>query len=133
MKHCGKCKKEKELSEFHRYRNGYQSYCKLCNLEYNKKATVGRKRRIQFYARHGLTRQEYDRLVIQQSGLCAVCAEQLKDPKVDHDHFCCKGQYSCGECVRGLLCAGCNWLVGAIESKNYDAAIKYLGYTRFES
>jgi len=32
MKCCGRCKKEKPVSEFYRHgRNGYQSYCKECS------------------------------------------------------------------------------------------------------
>ena len=37
MKICFKCKKEKELSEFYKNKkDGYSSYCILCNAEYNK-------------------------------------------------------------------------------------------------
>jgi hypothetical protein len=31
---------------------------------------------------------------------------------VDHDHICCPGNYSCGECLRGLLCNDCNMGIG---------------------
>ena len=29
-KKCSKCKNEKTLKQFHKYRNIYQSWCKLC-------------------------------------------------------------------------------------------------------
>ena len=31
---------------------------------------------------------------------------------VDHDHACCLGAKSCGRCVRGFLCGGCNAGIG---------------------
>lgn len=31
---------------------------------------------------------------------------------VDHDHACCPGGKSCGRCVRGFLCGGCNTGIG---------------------
>lgn len=36
---------------------------------------------------------------------------------VDHDHSCCPGQFSCGRCIRGFLCFGCNVAVGMVKNR----------------
>lgn len=52
-----------------------------------------------------------------QNGLCYLCVEPLRTdrigPKggwihVDHDRSCCRGEKSCGSCIRGLACFACN-------------------------
>lgn len=62
--------------------------------------------------RHGITREQRDALYLAQGGLCAGCSEPFLDDdlEVDHDHECCPGERSCGRCIRGLLCHGCNCL-----------------------
>jgi len=32
---------------------------------------------------------------------------------VDHDHSCCSGRRTCGQCVRDILCPDCNHVLGA--------------------
>lgn len=71
--------------------------------------------------KYGLTRAQYDAMVLAQKGLCATCGGTDSRPLcVDHDHTTGK--------VRGLLCNVCNLLAGRIE-KNWprtDAIIAYL-------
>lgn len=80
----------------------------------------------------GITHADYEAMLAQQGGSCAVCGGDNggKHLHVDHDHTCCSGsRRSCGNCIRGLLCSGCNMGLGLLNDslENLRAAIKYLG------
>lgn len=48
---------------------------------------------------------------------CHICGEYTeRNLHVDHDHNCCNGQITCGQCVRGVLCNRCNQTVGKYEA-----------------
>lgn len=73
-------------------------------------------------ARFRLTPSAYRLMLMSQSGVCAICgngAWRGWSPvplSIDHDHVCCQSRYrTCGRCVRGLLCAGCNGFLGLLE------------------
>jgi Recombination endonuclease VII len=58
---------------------------------------------------------------------CKICAYKPQEShsrkkylEVDHDHSCCPGPYSCGRCVRGLLCHHHNQLIREIENGTVD-------------
>lgn len=61
---------------------------------------------------HHLTNAGYAALLESQGGCCANCRitveEYGRSLDVDHDHACCPGTYSCGKCIRALLCRSCN-------------------------
>jgi hypothetical protein len=70
-------------------------------------------------ARFGITLEEYNLLLQEQEGVCAICKRtEARRLAVDHCHA--TGQ------IRGLLCSGCNRLLGRIEDPKGQAAIRYL-------
>lgn len=80
-------------------------------------------------SRYGLTPERFAQLLEAQGYACGMCHEAFEEGKlicVDHDHAHCPGEKtSCGECVRGLLCLGCNTALGHIERKS-ELAYAYL-------
>lgn len=71
-----------------------------------------------------MTVEQYEALVEAQGGACAICSHpetkrsnygNVQRLAVDHDHSCCPTTPTCGECVRGLLCARCNIILGHME------------------
>jgi hypothetical protein len=65
---------------------------------------------------YGLSPEGFAQMFAAQEGLCYLCGEVLSAAtnkiQVDHDHSCCRGQRSCGTCVRGLTCKHCNLGIG---------------------
>lgn len=65
--------------------------------------------------KYGLTIENFDTMLKNQMGLCAICLEKPRSKRgfhVDHDHSCCPEQaQSCGNCVRGLVCHHCNLIM----------------------
>jgi len=128
---CTICEVEKDLDEFYRHRyakDRRQSKCKDCSRSYSKKYAEDNPERMSRnnalwrrnhpdYARawslkrrYHLTLEQFDALLEKQGG-CAICGRDTPDAhgwQVDHDHSCCPSGYSCGKCVRGILCAPCN-------------------------
>jgi hypothetical protein len=155
VKKCSKCGEVKSLSAFGRdksKKDGLNSWCKECcnvrNRAWNKanpgalasaqkryyekngrpKATTEQN----FWKRvkaHGLTRERYEEMILNQNDTCPICNKQLgQSPSIDHDHSCCPGKFSCGNCVRGLLHRGCNAMLGIVEEDVHtlERAIRYL-------
>jgi hypothetical protein len=70
-------------------------------------------------------------MIHNQGGQCATCPAPLAAGYcVDHNHECCPGnKQTCGNCIRGLLCAECNKLVGKLEldRERLSRLLTYIG------
>ena len=89
--------------------------------EYKVKQPV-RSRKSLLKKRYGITPEDYDRMLAEQGGKCALCNTTSSHPwkyfSVDHNHT--------NGYVRALLCHACNTLVGYAEHSQLDAAIAYI-------
>jgi len=82
-----------------------------------------------------MSRAQLDSMLAAQDGRCWVCRRPFApslQPQIDHDQRCCNTKaghfgkihprasegigYSCGRCVRCLLCKDCNLGLGRLES-----------------
>jgi Recombination endonuclease VII len=137
---CGRCRLEKAPDEFNLARNtarGRQYWCRECarkaarerlwewrqSLDPTLRARYDRSSNLMRL--YGLTLDQYDALVAQQDGVCAICGEpptkgRGKRLTVDHDH-------QTGE-IRGLLCGLCNVGLGYLreDPKLLERAKAYL-------
>jgi hypothetical protein len=138
MKTCTKCRVEQPLSNFHRQaanKDGLTYYCKTCTgeyhkLRYNDPRYKDYQRNSSLKASYGITLEEYNMMLDEQGGVCAICQmpERRKHPRtddpmllaVDHDHV--TGQ------IRGLLCSTCNIMLGHAQDSiaTLASAIQYL-------
>lgn len=88
-----------------------------------------RQRKYQLRDKYGITVEDYDRMMVEQDGKCAICERteptgRWKRLAVDHCHK--TGQ------VRGLLCDKCNRGMGLLEDRIdlLTNAVKYLERTK---
>lgn len=123
-KQCRTCGEVKDLEAFHnlkRAKDGKQTQCKTCQKA--RLSTPKNAERRRQYAwlgtlkKFNLTEDQYNEMFEKQLGLCLICHKPETGETrlaVDHDHGCCDGNYSCGNCVRGLLCKRCNMAIGLL-------------------
>ena len=96
---CSKCGLELPVEKFPsdpRYPEKRTSICFACKAVLDRSRALAR--------RYGMTAKDYDDLLQQQGGKCAVCGSENR-LCVDHCHQSTK--------VRGILCDRCNVALGA--------------------
>lgn len=145
---CSKCGEFKPWTAFNKGNGarGYNSMCRPCSKDLHFKMSPEARRLQGLKARlkkFNLTVPQYDALVARFDGKCWRCKkpETAKGPggrvqrlSIDHDHACCPGDYSCGRCIRGLLCVACNFILGRIDGGQVNSYIAYLagGYVQLD-
>lgn len=130
MKTCTKCGEEKALELFGstpKTKDGRHTWCKDC-LKHNTWLAKMK--------RFSITADDYYRILDVQEGVCAICGfdDPTKKLSVDHDHACCPGDFSCGKCIRGLLCTRCNMALGYVSDTPYvlENMLSYLSRGNIE-
>lgn len=121
---CTRCKVEKSIEEFYVLRKGktpVQSKCKLCcanmsgyQREWRKK-NPDKARNSELKKNHGITLADYEVILGEQGGCCAVCG---KAPGSVGSGSNSKGTLAVDHChqvgvIRGLLCTNCNLGIGS--------------------
>lgn len=80
------------------------------------------------FKRHHITKEFYEILLNKYNGKCWIC-KKMNAVHIDHDHSCCNNDsYSCGKCIRGVLCSNCNTALGLLKDdvSLIKETIKYL-------
>lgn len=119
---CRKCNESKTLSNFSKDSKAPDKlgrWCRSCH-----KASMR-------FRRYKMTEEQRQALLKEQDGRCAVCLRLFEPDErtdVDHDHKCCPGEISCGNCVRGITHMSCNRALGLLgESEEaLENALRYL-------
>lgn len=125
-KWCTVCKQEKDPKEFGYSRSGNRTKvtrCKRCRRDQELRKN------------YGITLSEYEDLLAQQRGVCAICERppmekvwnELKPLCVDHTHA--PGIPQRRQRVRGLLCNDCNKALGHVRD-NTAVLEKMIAYLR---
>lgn len=119
---CGECGKH-----FHR-NSGSQLYCSdSCRKAVKQRATAESFMR----NRYRITMAQFNEMAAAQGNCCAICDKPFgrrSQIHIDHDHNCCPTDMTCGNCLRGLLCAHCNSMLGMAKDDPaiLTKAIEYL-------
>lgn len=107
-KSCCRCGELKLLTEFYRNssrKDGYGDYCKPCWRDYMAPRDKERHRknpRRSSYQRRGMSRGQFEALLLAQGGLCWFCHGNRAKVALCLDH-----NHATGE-VRRFLCRPCN-------------------------
>lgn len=123
---CGILKSENEFYHNVLRRDNRSLYCKKCDKEIHGPVSPEQDRKRRYFKEFGLTIEDYDRMLNDQGGRCAICKTDIPGKKyfkyfaIDHDHKTGK--------VRALLCQLCNQGLGHFHDspEQLEAAANYI-------
>jgi len=112
MKRCGCCKKEKQLSEFHKDRSkgdGLQSQCKACNADYKviHKIEIAEQRRGHYQIHKGEIAERHSSPTGKEWQRKANKNQWEKYPEIRKAHNDVKCAIHLGKLERPLICEDC--------------------------
>jgi hypothetical protein len=94
-----------------RAKTGYQTRCKECQAEVKKEmALYYRAKHLE--AKYGITLEEYDVMLKEQDGKCAIC--KIEEKYTEKSRLCVDHDHETGM-IRKLLCKKCNQGIGLLQ------------------
>lgn len=127
---CGICRERKPLDAF----APTHWRCRECSTAAARdarQADPSLSRKSNLWLRYRLTIEQYEIVLEDQEGCCAICRRPPGGNRlhVDHDHRCCPTLPTCGMCTRGLVCYSCNIKLSVLDTDSeYALAMRgYLG------
>ena len=107
--------------------------CSKCNTQLNKNlrcpaCNSNRKKNENLVRKYGITLEQWTKILTEQGNSCKICYRDSKRFVVDHDHTCCPGRNTCGNCIRGIICENCNRALGLVSDSTtiLNNMIRYL-------
>ena len=121
---CKCCGVTQDITEFYKTgrktdkKPGQRHYvCKTCTkkrLKVSPSQSPERKRELHLLRTFNLTLEQYDQMVKDQDGKCAICGTTEPGGKHDNKHWHIDHCKETGV-VRGLLCSNCNTGIGLLK------------------
>jgi hypothetical protein len=135
QKRCVRCKKIKSLDDFHthkKYSDGKQTTCIECKAllgEIRRREHPEKVRRVGLKHKYGLSMEEYQQMLRDQNGVCAICKrpQNRTHPTAGIHELCVDHCHTTGA-IRGLLCHDCNSALGLLhdDPERAKALLQYI-------
>ncbi len=130
--YCCNCKEEKSILEFHKDKQSYYGFSKICKICAKIKSSLryinnkDTHRHFNLLKKFGISLDEYNIRLKEQSGKCMICCGKDNDKNMPVDHCHKTGK------IRGILCSKCNLALGLFgdDINKLKSAIKYLNNSK---